>query len=129
MKNKIAFSIIRISLGVVFLLFGIGKFKNDSWALTIKNMDFFLKLPWSVDISVFLIGLSETVTGLALIIGLFTRFFSVLAAMQLLVISVLLKFEENRDIGLLGMSVYIAIVNGDSFGVDWFWKRHKRGVL
>lgn len=32
MKNKLAFLIIRVSLGIVFLIFGIGKFKNDIWA-------------------------------------------------------------------------------------------------
>lgn len=128
MKNKLAFLIIRVSLGIVFLIFGIGKFKNDIWAETIKAMYFFLKLPWDVNISVIVIGVIEALTGIALIIGLFTCFFAALAAAQLLGILILLKFEETRDIGLLGMAIYMAIVNNDSFGIDWLWKRRKGGA-
>jgi len=56
MKNNFVSLIMRISLGTVFLMFGIGKFRNDIWAETIKGMDFFLKLPWNVNISVVVIG-------------------------------------------------------------------------
>lgn len=75
---------IRVSLGLVFLLFGIGKLRGDVWAQTIRSMDFFLKLPWSVETSVMLIGSIEIVTGAALILGLCTRFFAACAAAQLL---------------------------------------------
>lgn len=128
MKNKFTFLIIRISLGIVFLVFGIGKFKNDIWAETIKTMDFFLRLPWDVNISVVLIGVTEILTGIALIVGLFTRFFATLATAQLIGILILLKFQETRDIGLLGMAIYIAIADNDSFGVDNLWKKHKESV-
>ncbi len=56
MKNKLAFLAMRVTLGIVFLIFGIGKFRHDIWAETIKGMDFFLKLPWNVNISVVVIG-------------------------------------------------------------------------
>lgn len=127
MKNKLAFLIMRISLGAVFLIFGIGKFKNDIWVETIKSMDFFLKLPWNVNISIIAIGLMEVVIGIALIIGLFTRFFAAVAAAQLIGILFLLKFEETRDIGLLGMAIYLAIADNGSFSIDWLWRKHKAG--
>ncbi len=117
MKNKIAFLILRLTLGIVFLIFGIGKFANDGWAQTIRSMDFFLKLPWDVDLSVFLIGIMEVSTGIALITGLFTRFFALLAALQLCMILILLKFEEIRDIGLLGAAIFTAIVSDDFFSL------------
>ena len=117
MKNKIAFLILRLTLGIVFLIFGIGKFANDGWAQTIRSMDFFLKLPWDVDLSVFLIGIMEVSTGIALITGLFTRFFALLAALQLCMILILLKFEEIRDIGLLGVAIFTAIVSDDFFSL------------
>lgn len=117
MKNRFAFLILRLSLGLVFLIFGIGKFRNDAWAQTIRNMDFFLRLPWDIGVSVFLIGLTETVTGLALITGLLTRFFAVMAALQLSAILVLLNFQETRDIGLLGAAIYIAVVNDCFFSI------------
>lgn len=123
MKNKIAFLAIRVSLGLVFLIFGIGKFKNDIWAETIKTMDFFIRLPWDVNISVALIGITEILTGAALIVGLFTRFFAAIAAAQLIGILFLLKFEETRDIGLLGMAIYMTIVSNDSFSIEWLWKK------
>ena len=125
-KKNIAFLILRISLGVVFLLFGIGKFQNDIWAQTIKTMEFFVKLPWDVNISVILIGTMETITGLALITGLFTRFFAGLAALQLICILILLKFEETRDIGLLGAAIYITIDKNNPFSLDSLL-RNKRG--
>lgn len=131
--EKVAFkqtasSIMRVSLGVVFLLFGIGKFRNDIWAETIKGMDFFLQLPWDVHISVFLIGIMEVLTGTALILGLFTRFFSAVAAVQLIAILILLKFEEVRDIGLLGMALYLISVENESFGIDWLMQKKKAGA-
>ena len=128
MKNKLAFLVMRVSLGIVFLIFGMGKFRNDIWAETIRNMDFFLKLPWDVNASIFLIGISEIITGIALIVGLFTRFFSGLAAAQLFGILFLLKFEEARDIGLLGMAVYMAIAKNGSFGMDWFLAKRKEQI-
>lgn len=125
MKNKFAFLVMRISLGIVFLLFGIGKFRNDIWAETIRAMDFFIKLPWNVNISVFLIGITEIFTGAALIMGIFTRFFAVVAAAQLMGILILLKFQEIRDVGLLGMAIYMAIVSDSSFTIGCLWQKGK----
>jgi len=129
MRDKIAFCVLRVGLGIVFLLFGIVKLRNDPWAETIKNMDFFLRLPWDVNLSVFLIGLSETLTGIALIIGLFTRFFSGLACAQLMGILILLRFQETRDIGLLGATIYLMIVKSDFFSIDGVLAKQKGGKL
>jgi uncharacterized membrane protein YphA (DoxX/SURF4 family) len=127
MKNKLAFLAIRVTLGIVFLLFGIGKFRNDIWAETMRTMDFFIRLPWNVNISVALVGITEILTGLALIIGLFTRFFAAVAAAQLIGILILLKFQETRDIGLLGMAIYITMVNEDYLAIDRLWRKSKGG--
>jgi uncharacterized membrane protein YphA (DoxX/SURF4 family) len=110
MRNKIAYTILRITLAAVFLIFGIGKFRNDIWAQTIRQMGFFRALPWDTGISVFFIGLIETITGLALLAGIFTRFFAAVAAAQLAGILVLLNFQETRDIGLLGAAIYLSLV-------------------
>lgn len=126
MKKNFAFLILRISLGIVFLSFGLGKFQNDIWAQTIKGMDLFMKLPWNVNISVILIGSMETVTGLALITGLFTRFFAGLAAFQLIDILILLRFEETRDIGLLGAAIYMAIGKNDFFSLNGLLKKIRK---
>ena len=128
MKNKVAFLILRISIGMVFLIFGIGKFKNDIWVETIKAMDFFLKLPWNVNISVYLIGGLEILTGVSLVLGLFTRFFAVCAVAQLSGILILLKFGETRDIGLLAAALYIAVTGNETWGIDLLWKKRKRSA-
>ena len=122
---RFAFLILRVSVGVVFLIFGIGKFRNDIWAQTIKTMDFMLKLPWDVSLTVFLIGILETVTGGALILGLFPRIFSSLAAAELFGILALLNFQEVRDIGLLGAAVYMSVVKDESLSIHALWKKHK----
>ncbi len=121
MKNKLAFLAMRVALGIVFLIFGIGKFKNDLWAETIRSMDFFLRLPWDVNISVTLIGITEIFTGAALMAGLFTRFFAAVAAVQLMGILILLKFQETRDIGLLGMAIYMVIADNSAFAIGRLW--------
>ncbi len=125
MKKNIALFILRVGLGIVFLIFGIGKFRNDIWAETIRTMDFFIRLPWGVNITVTLIGITEILTGAALIVGLFTRFFAAVAAAQLMGIPILLKFQETRDMGLLGMAIYMAIVENDAFAIDRLWRKGK----
>ena len=100
--------ILRTGLGLVFLIFGIGKFRSDEWADTMRSMEFFARLPWKVDVSIILAGISETITGLGLLSGRFVRFFAGLAALQLVVILILLYFSgirEIRDIGLLAMAL------------------------
>jgi len=38
----------------------------------------------------------------------------------------LLKFEEIRDIGLLGMAIYMIIVGNDAFAIDGLWGKSNR---
>lgn len=106
--------ILRCGLGIVFLIFGVGKFRGDEWADTMRSMEFFSYLPWPVDASIISVGAFETLTGMALISGRYTRFFAGLAAAQLLAILILLYcygIREVRDIGLLAMA--LALVLGE----------------
>ncbi len=99
----------RVSLGAVFLAFGIGKFQHDIWARTIENMPVFMHLPWNVALTVRLIGGMEVVTGVLLIAGIWTRVAAAVAAAQLAAILILLQFQETRDIGLLGQALFLAL--------------------
>ena len=126
MLRKIAFIILRVGLGIVFLLFGMNKFRGDIWAQTISNMEFFKHLPWNVNVSICLIGGSEIVVGVLLIAGVFIRFAGIIASAELLAILILLKFSETRDIGLLASAFYIAAAPSDDFGVVWFIKKITR---
>lgn len=125
MVKSIGLFILRVSLGLVFLSFGIGKFQNDYWARSMEAMVFFRSLPWSAALSVQLAGLIEVATGAALIAGLFTRFFAALACGQLVVILALLNFQEIRDIGLLGAALYLTLSKDSVFGIDRLLNRHK----
>jgi uncharacterized membrane protein YphA (DoxX/SURF4 family) len=126
MKSDLALLWLRLSVGMVFLWFGVGKFQGDIWAQTIRTMDVFRQLPWSPDLSVLLIGIIEVVTGTLLILGMFTRWVSVAAAMELAAILFILRFQEIRDIGLLGTTVYMAFSRESAFGIDWVCGRRRK---
>ncbi|MFH1458070.1 MAG: TolC family protein [Candidatus Omnitrophota bacterium] len=125
MPKNIALLVLRVSLGVVFLIFGIGKFQHDYWARTIESMEVFQRLAFSPQLSVKFIGGLEVATGLALILGLWTRLASGLAALQLLAILILLEFQEIRDIALLGQALFLMANKQAVFGIDGLRKRHK----
>ncbi|MDP8266392.1 MAG: DoxX family protein [Candidatus Aceula meridiana] len=108
MKNKIAFIILRASLGIVFLIFGIGKFTGDYWARSMEAMPVVQAMPWPAQYSVWGLGAVETLTALLLISGLWLRPAAIAAALQLAAILIALQFQEIRDIALLGVAVFLA---------------------
>lgn len=110
MRNKIGLLLLRVSLGAVFLLFGIGKLNNDLWAQTMRSMSFFQGLPWDVQVSIVAVGIIEIITGALLILGFCTRYIAGLAAVLLIAIMCLLQFQELRDLGLLGTALYLMLV-------------------
>ena len=124
--DKAALCLLRISLGGIFLYFGIGKFRGDIWAETMKTMEFFQMLPWNVEVLVHTIGIIEVLTGGFLVLGVFTRMAAILAAGQLIGILLLLRFQEIRDIGLLAASLYLAVVSdGTANPCRFFGKQDK----
>lgn len=126
--NSLSFLILRSGLGVVFLVFGIGKFQADQWVQTIHSMEFFSHLPWSVNTSVVLIGIFEILTGLALILGFFCRFFALMASCQLVLILVLLSIygiQEIRDIGLLAGAIALFLTKEDFLSIDALLKNRR----
>ena len=125
MRKDIALCIARVSLGIVFLAFGIGKLRHDIWAQTIESMDIFQRMPWPAGLSVIGIGIIEICTGTGLIIGLWTRLVSLAAALQLLGILLLLNFQEIRDIGLFGLALYLFLNGETGFGIDRFSRQRK----
>ena len=128
MRNRIGLLLLRVSLGVVFLLFGIGKFRGDIWAQTMRSMDFFQRLPWNVDTSIMLTGTIEVIIGICLIIGFLSRYAAVAAVLMLISIIWLLQFQEIRDFGLLGVAVCLMITSELSWGMDLFIQAKKQRV-
>ncbi len=127
MRERVGLTLLRVSMGVVFLIFGVGKFQGDVWAQTIESMEIFQRLPWPTGLTVKMIGTAECLIGGLWILGLWRRWVSVAAALQLLTILFLLQFQEVRDIGLLGAAVYLALVSGDSYGLETLG-RNSRGI-
>jgi len=128
-KNKIAFFVLRFGIGLVFLIFGIGKLQNDYWARTMATMSFFKGLPWPVGVSVNAVGVIEIAVGVGLMAGVLRRACAVVAACMLTGILVLFEFQEIRDIGLLAAAVYMSLVHDDSWGIDWFFCNKKRKTI
>ncbi len=109
MKEKIAFYILRISLGSVFLIFGIGKFTGDYWARTMAAMPVVQAMPWPAQHSVWGFGALEILTALLLISGFWVRPAGIIAALQLFAILIAVQFQEIRDIALLGAAIFLAL--------------------
>lgn len=125
MKDKIPLVVLRVSVGLAFLVFGIGKFQNDYLARTIQTMGLFQALPWDVRFSTNLIGLMEVFTGLLLMLGWFSRLAAGLAVAQLTVILFLFGFSEVRDFGLLGAAVCLFLANDKTYSLDWFLAKRR----
>jgi len=126
MRRKLAWFILRVSLGAVFLIFGIGKFRNDIWAQTMRTMDFFQRLPWNVDTSIILAGITEVIIGICLILGFLSRFAAAVAVLMLVSILWLFSFQEIRDFGLLGAAACLMITPEVSWGIDWLVQAKKQ---
>ncbi len=128
-KSGLSFLILRVGLGVVFLLFGIGKFRGDGWADTMRSMDFFKALPWSIDASISMSGFLEVATGAGLVLGAWTSFWALAAAAQLITILWLLVglgIYEWRDIGLLAACLALFFCPEDFFSLDFLRRRGRR---
>lgn len=109
MREKAAFFVLRASLGVVFLLFGAGKFQNDYWARTMATLPIVEKMPWPTVFSVRAMGTAEIAVAVALISGYCLRPAAIIAAGMLLGILVVTGFQETRDIALLGCALFLAM--------------------
>jgi len=109
MKNKIAFIVLRVSLGAVFLIFGIGKFTGDYWARSMAAMPIVQSMPWPAQYSVWGLGALEALTAFLLISGIWLRPAAIAACLQLVVILIVLQFQEIRDIALLGAAIFLAL--------------------
>ena len=111
MRTSFPYHLLRISLAVVFLFFGIGKFQNDIWADTMRNMPIFHIFGTSPDLWIYAVGVIELIIAASFIFNRYTQFFAGFASLELLSILFLLHFGETRDIGLLGATLAL-----------FFWK-------
>jgi uncharacterized membrane protein YphA (DoxX/SURF4 family) len=107
-----ASAILRISMSLVFLWFGLSQIFNSADFLGYLP-SFALNLPIQAKTLVILNGIFEAVFGLLLLFGLFTRISSIVLALNLTGIMFSLGYNEIavRDFGLV-MATFVVFING-----------------
>ena len=104
---KLPHLILRIGLAAVFLWFGIDKFFHPTYWINAwvpgGVLSFFDGFRINDLQFIYLNGIFEVLIGLSLLTGIFIRFFSGLAILFLVLVIVLIGFNEVivRDIGLI----------------------------
>ena len=111
--------ILRISLSLVFLWFGITSV-FDSSALVGYVPEFAYNLPISLESIVILNGIFEIVLGILLITGLFTRVVAVALSLNTLFIMFSLGYNDIavRDFGIALATLAIAFNGPDNWSLD-----------
>ncbi len=123
-KNEIGAFILRVTLGVLFMIHGIVKFQGG-----IENSVSWFSSLGLPGFMAYAVALIEIIGGIALLIGFATRYVSALFA--LLMIGAILKVKLSvgllgngqmagyeLDLAFLAMSVYLVIVNKSFLAVD-----------
>ena len=122
MLTKYATAILRLGLSAVFLVFGIDKFIDwTRWSGWIAPwMQPMIEAVMPLQTFLILVGIVETITGLLLLFGLYWRFAAILAAIQLVGISISVGLNEItlRDFGLLAGAVALALSKETRFALD-----------
>ena len=122
-KNALGLLLLRIGLGSVFLWFGIDKFFHSIvWQNFIPDW-FPMLIP--AEAFILLLGVVETLVGILLLLGLFTRFAAGLAALMLIPIIISLGYNEIgvRDFGLFMLAFGLACLGAGEFSLDAKWRK------
>jgi uncharacterized membrane protein YphA (DoxX/SURF4 family) len=118
MDKHIGLFLLRIGLGGVFLWFGTDKFIHpDIWVHYIPSW-FPMLIP--VSLFVLLMGIVETLIGLLVLAGFYTRIAAALAVLMLIPILISLGYNEIgvRDFGLLMLALGILFLGAGELSLD-----------
>ena len=105
---RISHLVLRLSLAIVFLWFGIDKFFNPAYWLNAWIPDFVINLATvfyvSANTIIYGIGVIELLVGISLVSNMFVDFFALIAVAFLIIISLFHGFNEVliRDVGIIG---------------------------
>jgi len=120
-KNKdYSVPIIRISLALVLLWFGIDEIINpENWFGYIPSWISSI-IPFNIETFILLNGIFEIIIGALLLIGLKTRIVAFIAALHLLSITVAVGYNDVavRDFGLTLMAVSLIFSGAGVFSLD-----------
>jgi putative oxidoreductase len=123
-KHEAAATLLRVVLGVTFLIHGAAKFQGG-----IENTAGFFESLGLPGFTAYIVALIELVGGLAMVLGVGTRIISVLFAVVLAVAIVKVKLAGGflgngqmagyeLDLALLAVSIFLAITNKSLFALD-----------
>lgn len=118
-------ALLRISLALVFLYFGISQLTNQTY--WIGFVPTFLTTILPATKIVFLNGILEVILGTFLLIGLYTRISSLILSLHLAAITLSIGFEPTgiRDFGLTIATLTIFLSNVDQYTLDYKLKKSK----
>ncbi|OYD09891.1 DoxX family protein [Paludifilum halophilum] len=133
MKHEIGALILRVVLGVIFLVHGVVKFQDG-----IENTAGWFSSIGLPGFMAYAVALLETIGGVALIVGLGIRIFSVLFALlmagAILKVKLAAGFLGNGqqtgyefDLALLAMTVYLALNGNKLYSLDQWISKRKAG--
>ena len=114
-STKYSYLALRLGLAAVFLWFGIDKMLHPTYWLNAWTpqdiQDLLLKISLSCTQFIYLNGVFEILVGLSLVTGVFTKFFSALAALFLVVVLFFVGISEVtvRDFAMIGGFVAIIL--------------------
>lgn len=131
MRLNIVITIMRVVLGIIFLVHGISKMQmglgnTAGWFSSLGMPGF----------TAYIVAFLELIGGIALIIGLLTRYFSMAYIILLLGAIVTVKLPigllgngqmagYELDLALLVLSIYFAVADERGFGLDQFLFRNE----
>ncbi|HZS09128.1 MAG TPA: DoxX family protein [Blastocatellia bacterium] len=128
------YALMRISLGLIFLFYGLGKFMKGPNAFAETMVGQFAKTPLPPE-PVRLFGMTlpfiEVTVGALVLLGLFTRAALVLASLLLMALTVGVIFLDQPQVVaqnlLFSLSTFFLIFYSEynAFAVDDLWHRHR----
>ena len=126
-KENLSKLVIRLAPGIVFLVFGIGKFVNPVYWLSYIPQSISNLIPFDQSTFIYTLGVIEAIIGILLIIGLFIKFISIVSSIHLVLVISSLGFNEisARDFALLLISISLILTNPSKYSLDSYLKRSK----
>ncbi|MGG3800860.1 DoxX family protein [Metabacillus fastidiosus] len=131
-KNETAATILRVFLGITFLMHGLSKFQGG-----IENTVGFFESLGLPGFTAYMVALIELIGGIAVILGLGTRIISILFVIILAVAIVKVKLAAGflgngqmagyeLDLALMAISIYLAITKRSLLALDNVLFRSKK---
>lgn len=120
-------ALVRVTISLVFLWFGLNQILDtSSWLQWLPAWAY--QLPLSPTAVLVLNGSFETVFGLLLLVGLFTRITALLLSLHLLGIAWTIGYNDVgiRDLGLALVTFSIFLSGSDRWSLDTKRKKHVR---